>query len=420
MQTASLSKVLAIRSFRNLWISQIISQISQNMLTFVLAILVYEQTRSNAAVSLLYLTIAVPATIFGLWSGVLVDRSNKKRFLLISTLGRAGLLLLLFLSRDNLPVLFLLVAVISLVGQFFLPAAAALLRHFVPYYELLSANSLFTLTFYGAIIGGFVIAGPLLAVLGIESMLVGLTFLFVFCALIILFLPREKKNKQITLQKGQVLHDVKQTFSFIQKTPGVFMAIGLLTLTQAVLAIIATLGPGFADKILATRLTDASISILGPAALGMVIGAILIGNIGQRFKKSTIVMTGFFASVLLLLVLSLVAAPWTSYSSHPFLTSVVFHELMYVISVLCFFGLGFANSIVDVVCNTTLQEQTTDVVRGKIYGLLASLISGVAVLPVVVSGVIADTFGIATIFITLTITMFVISFQIKRRARFLH
>src|SRR3989344_3021491 len=100
MQIDSVEKVLPIRSqntfgqvlgigpFRNLWFAQIISQITVNMLTFVAAVFVYEQTGSNTAVALIYVSTGLPAALFGIFSGVLVDRYNKKRLLLASTFIR--------------------------------------------------------------------------------------------------------------------------------------------------------------------------------------------------------------------------------------------------------------------------------------------------------------------------------------------
>ncbi len=78
-----LVEVLKVKAFRYLWLAQVISQITVNMLVFVLGVLIYAQTNSNTAVSILYLTVGVPAALFGIFSGALVDRFNKKTLLIL-------------------------------------------------------------------------------------------------------------------------------------------------------------------------------------------------------------------------------------------------------------------------------------------------------------------------------------------------
>ena len=67
--------------FRNLWFSQIFSQIGINLLTFVLAIRVYELTHRNTVVSVLTLAFIVPNIVFSAVSGILVERWQKKTVL---------------------------------------------------------------------------------------------------------------------------------------------------------------------------------------------------------------------------------------------------------------------------------------------------------------------------------------------------
>ena len=88
--------VLTNRNFRNLWLAQITSQIAMNMLIFVLGIRVYQQTASNASVSLLYLAVGIPAVVFGVIAGGLVDDFDKKQIMVICNTLRFFLFLLFF------------------------------------------------------------------------------------------------------------------------------------------------------------------------------------------------------------------------------------------------------------------------------------------------------------------------------------
>src|SRR3989338_7190728 len=76
------ASVIANRGFLNLWINQILVQLSFNALNFTLIIWVFKLTDSNTAVSALLFAIYLPAVILGVFSGVLVDLIDRKKIIL--------------------------------------------------------------------------------------------------------------------------------------------------------------------------------------------------------------------------------------------------------------------------------------------------------------------------------------------------
>src|SRR5438876_7165162 len=99
--------VLANRPFLLLWLSQAATQVGGNMVIYGLTVIIFSATKSNAAVSVLLLTFLVPAVIFSAVAGVYVDRHDRRWILVITNLLRAGAFALLFVARDQLPVVFL-------------------------------------------------------------------------------------------------------------------------------------------------------------------------------------------------------------------------------------------------------------------------------------------------------------------------
>lgn len=417
-----LLEVLSIKPFFLLWSAQIITQIAFNMLIFILGVFIYGHTRSNTAVSFLYLTVGVPAAVFGILSGVYVDHYRKREVLIYTTLIRMFLILGLFFARSQLWLVYILVAAISVVSQFFIPAEAALIPRFVPPNLLLSANSLFTLTFYSAIIGGFVLGGPLLEILGMRNILWLLILLYLIGIVLLQFVPvsGEKKSFPKGLDFGEVKQNLLVGLRYIQKVVPVKRAIMLMTMAQAIISILMTLGPGFADNILGIKLTDASIIILGPAAVGMIVGALLTGTLGARFRKLHLIKFGIYFSGIVLLFMGLVVRTrrMTAFTGLiESLFSLSLGSFMLPIAVVCFFLLGLANSLIDISCNTVLAENTRDDMRGRVYGVLASIISGVALLPVVVSGVLADLIGVGKMIFVLGVTITIFGILTNNWAR---
>src|SRR5258708_29999146 len=81
--------ILRNRAFLALWAAQILSQVAANATTFALIVLVGELTKSNTSSSILILLAIVPAVLFGVFAGVIVDRTDRRRVLVVTNALRA-------------------------------------------------------------------------------------------------------------------------------------------------------------------------------------------------------------------------------------------------------------------------------------------------------------------------------------------
>lgn len=73
--------VLADRSFRVFWLAQAVSLTGSALTAAVLPVLMYQQTGSPAATSLLAATEAIPYIVFGPFAGVISDRVRRRPYL---------------------------------------------------------------------------------------------------------------------------------------------------------------------------------------------------------------------------------------------------------------------------------------------------------------------------------------------------
>src|SRR3989344_2975832 len=115
-------KVLHNREFLKLWLAQVFSQFSLNVLNFALIVKVYEATFSNTSVSLLLLAFGVPGLLFGYMAGSYVDKVNTKNVLLTTNVIRSLVMVLLILYPNQTAMYYLVALIISLAPQFFIPA----------------------------------------------------------------------------------------------------------------------------------------------------------------------------------------------------------------------------------------------------------------------------------------------------------
>jgi MFS family permease len=380
------------------------------MLLSILALRIYELTKSNAAVSALYIAYGVPAVIFGMLAGALVDHIDKRKVLAFCNISRTILIIPLFFFHETLAVAYAVMFLNSLVSQYYLPAEAPLIPRLVTEKLLLSANSLFSFTFFASIALGFVLAGPVLKYTGAYGSFVILLTLYLTAVWSVFHVPKQKEDV-IGLMKlfktsgfaivKQLLQDTKKGLDFCYQHKQIYDALTLLAGTQIVLAMLGALGPGFADRVLNIQVTDASLVILGPAVVGIVLGSLWVGNYGGKYSMKKLTTLGLLAAgVILMLVATLVRI-----ERIPYMELFLAGGMSMVLTIILFFLLGVANSFLDVPSNATLQRESTEEVRGRIYGIVTALGGGIGIIPVVAGGILADTLGVGKVMLGLGIVI---------------
>lgn len=403
-KTSNMIGVLSHRNFRYLWLGQIFSQLALNSLLFVLALVVYQKTASNAAVSGLFLSYGVPAVLFGMVAGAIVDRLDRRVVLMTCDLIRFGLTLLLFFYGSYVGVIYLIMFLSAVINQFYIPAEAPLIPGFVPKSHLVTANSFFSFTYFSSMGLGFIFAGPLIRQFGSQWALLVIALFFLLASLMIFQLPKHGAGIRslrhifqysVVYLVERVLSLLGEGLRYVASSPKVADALFLLTGTQVILAMLGTLGPGFADTVLHIDIRDVSWFVVAPTVLGIITGAVWVGNFGYRWGTSRLIQIGIVGAGVLLMTISAVV-------------SSISVKLLFVLSL--FFLLGFFNALLDVPANATLQSQSYGHMRGRVYGILAAAVGGVGILPVVVGGVLADVIGVGKVLFLLGASILLYAF----------
>lgn len=417
--TSSYIDVITNRNFRNLWLGQILSQISLNMLIFVLAIRVYQLTSSNISVSLMFLCFGIPAIIVGILAGSIVDNLDKRQVMFYCNLSRVFLLFIFFLTGKYLAALYILTIIISIITQFFIPAEAPSIPNLVGEEKLLTANSLFTISYYLSVVVGFIISGPMMKYFGPYVYLFMMLLMFLAAYFIYLIPPfKSRKEEKLELNFMTIGKIIDEGICFINVNQRVKQSLILMTFSQALISTLGVLGPGFADQVLSIDLTDASYLVMGPVALGLVLGSFLVGSFGIRFLKGSIILVGIILTGVTLFFLSLMTKAQIPIF-HLLDTNIFINNMM--VSLILLFLLGISSSFISVPANTILQQDSKKEMCSRVYGVLTSLTGGVSLIPVVFSGALADIFGVGkTLLIIGSCVIFVGVYQyIKRQKGFI-
>lgn len=410
-------RTLAIRPFFFLILAEIFSQIAVNMLNFVIIIVVFTISSLNTAVSGAILSFIIPQLLFGLLAGVYVDKWNKKKVLYASNFLRAFLVLLLIFFHSNLALIYILTFAISLVSQFFIPAESPMIPIVVRRNLLLSANAIFGMVIYASIFIAYAISGPLLIILGqtVTFAVLGSCFLLAafFAALIEVKTKAKRNFVDLSRFRISLVDEVKAVVSFFRKAKIIYRALFLLTLAQILVLVLAVIGPGYAQEIVKIRVEEFPLFFVTPAVVGTALGAIILGSYFHKHTKQNLTKLGLFLlglSILLLPYGSKVESKAVIHTINSYLPHAFEINILHIMVVLAFI-MGIANSLIFVPSNTILQEETSEQVRGKVYGALNTMVGFFSFLPVLVVGGLADLFGIKAVITGVGIMVLLIGFS---------
>lgn len=411
-------RVLKVRSFLFLMLSEFFSQVAFNMQHFVIIFIIYETTKSNTAVSGVILSFIIPAVIFSFVAGVYVDRWEKRKVLLTTNFIRGVLILLFFLVDTNIALMYLLTFMIAVTTQFFLPAEAPMIPLLIDKKLLVAANAVFAIGIYSTVFIGYILSGPALIFLGRTNTFLFLALFFFISAIFIQFMTKVKKKetKIIDLNNdfnSSFIYEIKEVLSFIRKAKKVTNALFIIAFSQAIIFTLAVLGPGYVATILNTQVEDLSWIFLAPAAFGLIVGSLTLGSLARKIKSSTSISIGFLLSGLVLMFLPIgtrVASQGFVQTINNYLPHVLVINIFHIVVVLAFL-LGLANSFIFVPANATIQSETNEELRGRIYGFLNAFVAAISFLPVALAGGMADILGIGRVLtgvgvITLAIVVF--------------
>jgi dTMP kinase len=356
----------------------------------VLAIAVYaDRLGGSGGVGAVMAARVLPGFVIGPLAGVLADRWDRKRTMVLADAGRAAIVF----SLPFLPNLIFLLIASALLESLTLiwgPAKDASLPNFVSRADLTYANSLSLMAIYGpwplasivyallSALGGFLgHTVPALSGLGNSPEALALwmdSVTFGFSALMIatLTIPTSGGRK-VKLDFGQVRRDLVEGLRFVrdhrQVRPWLLGIAGTFAATGGVLS----LGVTFARDVLGSN--DRGFAfILGGFGTGMMLGLLASGLMARRIKQDVL-----YSSSILLLGSGLVAL-----ASVGSLSAAV----PIAASLGLFAGTGYSTGY------ALLQQTTEDELRGRTFSAAYTIIRvgtllGLSVFPTV-AGLVGD------------------------------
>ncbi len=417
---AEFRRLFANRNFAALWAATGIQLIVNSAIQFVLVIRVVELSGSSLASVALVVALAAPPVVFGLGAGVLLDRLDKRKVLIVTVILRAGLTALLLVA-DNVSwgALLAVAFLTATAGQFALPAGAAALPAFVQRSQLLAANSAFQFTATSAQLIGLVAFSPImLKALGFDASYIASAVLLAMTAPLLAILPplpshaREAsgddaqgwlRQARATVRTG--LGDVREAGVRVWRDRLTAVALIQLVTGVMLLFMFAVLVPRFVQDVLGRSPEDA-VFVFWPTGVGTLLMLILLPRLGRRFPITSLASAGL---VLITAVVALLGV--LDFFSHS-------ATLLFWLTLLLSFPLGLAYAMVNAPAQTLLHERTPAEMRGRMFSAQLMMANALSMVALVIVGGVADASGVREALFLLAAGVFAItlgSFWLGRR-----
>jgi len=197
------------RSFRQLWLGQVVSQMGDWFNTIALYTIILQLTGSGRDVGLLLVARFVPSFLFGPISGVVADRFSRRTIMIVSDLLRAVVVLGFLLVRraDQLWIVYVLTVFQLGLSTFFEPAKTAAIPSIVEDRELVAANAISSVTWSAMLTIGAAIGGIITDAFGtnVAFILDAATYLLSAALITSIRVPKRAKRPRQKLSLGRIL-----------------------------------------------------------------------------------------------------------------------------------------------------------------------------------------------------------------------
>jgi MFS family permease len=215
------------REFRLLWLGQVVSQLGDWFNTIAVMTLVLRLTGSGRAVGLIFVTRFLPSVFAGPLSGVVADRFDRRRVMLLSDALRAVVVLGFLFVRDPRHVwaIYALTAAQLTLSTFFEPAKSAALPSVVHERDLVTANAITSVTWSVMLTLGAAVGGLVTGLVGTDASFVldSLTYLGSAALIAALRLPKRppRARTPLTAAKALGITDTLEGISYVRARPRV-------------------------------------------------------------------------------------------------------------------------------------------------------------------------------------------------------
>jgi MFS family permease len=382
---SSIGLLVRHRPFALVWCAGLVSMIGDWMLAVVLPIRIFELTDSTLAVAGLIATLYLPLILFSSLAGVLVDRWDRRRTMILTSALQAVVVLPLLLvdSSATTWIAFPVIAVAASLFAFAEPAENAFLPRLVGEDELVAANALNALNNNLARLVGPALGGLLFVLGGLELVTLFDAGTFVAGALLVAAARvygraapgPETPDADAPPATGMVA-ELRDGLRVIRRSRPVSVVLGVTAVTSIGEGIFGVMFLVWVADVLHGGVGERGL-FASTQALGGLIGALLAGALAARRTPATLFGAGLVVFGALDLVL--------------FNYPLVFSSVILGLGLMTLVGIPTVT--MQAARQTILQESVEDRYRGRVFGVMGMTQAALVLAATLVAGAVGETVG---------------------------
>ncbi len=341
---------LLYRNYRLYWLGQLSSVLAQGMEIVAQGWLILQLTNSPLMLGLTGLTHAIPTVALTLVGGVIADRADRRRIMILAQGITAcvffGLATLIVTGSVQVWHVMLFAFFTGCLRAFDRPSRYALLPHMVPTEELAGAVAMGSAIWQLSRLVGPGVAGTLIYLFG-----VGTTF-YVCClsslTAVVLWLMIRMERLPSSNTNGGLLHHMAEGLNFIKRNEIFYTLIGMTFFNSIFGMSYVIMMPVFARDILQVGSQGYGF-LQTTAGAGSLLGVLVVASLARSPRKGWQVIIG--ASIFGCLLIGFAFSQW------------------YLLSLGLTFFIDLANQIYMTTVISILQLKLADQYRGRVMSI---------------------------------------------------
>lgn len=348
------------RNFRVFWAGQTVSLIGTWMQLVAQGWLALELSNDPFTVGIVAASGSLPVALFSLLGGVIADRYDKLRLVIVAqsllALQAGAFWLMVATGHISIGWVVGLALLGGLINAFEIPARQALIIELVGREDLLDAIALNSTGFNLARILGPMVAGLLIASFGLSWVfgVNAISYAAVLAGLLSIRLPVRPVND--APRRASPMAGLMEGLRYVRRTESVWVLMRLVAMFSIFGAPYLALMPVIARDTLGG---DARTYgwLLGAVGCGAIMGGLVLAIVARRAGRGRVLTAGAISFAVLVLAFSLSRSLWLS------LVLLLF--------------VGFTMVLTNAISNGLLQTLVPDALRGRVMAAYAWVFVGV-------------------------------------------
>ncbi len=372
------------RTFAFIWAGQLISILTSAIVGYAIIFWLSIETGSAETLAIAAMAALLPQSVLGLFTGVFIDRWNRKLVMIVAdsfiALATLILVILFYFGQVEVWQIYLLAAARSIGSAFHMPAMQASIPLIAPESQLFRIAGINQMIHSVSAIAGPAIGAILITILDMSFVLMIdiIGALFAISTLLMVSIPNPvKENTEVS---PHVMREIKEGLNEIVKNKGLFLLFIFSVISTFVIMPIAVLFPLMTLNHFGGGVMQMSIVEIFWGS-GMLAGGALIGIVKRNFNKAQIINYMYLVFGLTFLFSGLLP-------SNAFIWFVVLTAIG-----------GVSSSIYNSSFISLIQIKIKPAMLGRVFSTYSSLTMFPAMIGLLATGFIADKIGLALAFI---------------------